>query len=220
VLAFGAERVVVATGADWVPALWDPRLEAPADEIAGSDVFTPHDVFAGRVAEGPVWVFDYDNYYMGGAVAERLARSGLPVRYVTPADYASAWTMLTNELPDVHRVLTRAGVEIVTRRHVSTFSAGLLTTRDIFTGAPEDHPCAALVIVGHRRPRRDLFDALTARRGEWAEWGVKSVDRIGDSLAPGALVHAIHSGHLYARGLDAPASETPYRFDNGLLEPA
>ena len=44
-------------------------------------------------------------------------------------------------------------------------------------------------------------------------------DRIGDALAPGALVHAIHSGHLYACNLDGPAGDVPYRFDNGILEP-
>ncbi len=28
-----------------------------------------------------------------------------------------------------------------------------------------------------------------------------SVTLIGDALAPGAIVHAVHNGHLFARGL-------------------
>ncbi len=216
VLAFGARRVAIATGSDWTPTLWDPRLEAPGDDLSGAGIFTPEDVFAGKVVEGPVWVFDYDNYYMGGCIAERLARNGLEVGYVTPAGFASAWTIMTNEQPNVHQALAKAGVEIITRRHVAEFTTGALTTADIFTGEKAKHACVSLVIVGARRPRRDLFDALRARREEWSGGGLKSVDLIGDALAPGALVHAIHSGHLYARELDAPAASAPYRYDNGL----
>ena len=216
VLAFGAQRVAIATGADWTRALWDPRLEAPGEALEGPDVFTPEDVFAGKVTQGPVWVFDYDNYYMGGCIAERLALGGLEIGYVTPAGFASAWTIMTNEQPDVHKALARAGVEIVTRRNVVRLADGLLTTADIFTGAETSHPCASLVIVGARQPRRDLHDALIARRADWAEVGLKSVDLIGDALAPGALVHATHSGHLYGRELDATVAAAPYRYDNGL----
>ena len=74
----------------------------------------------------------------------------------------------------------------------------------------------SLVVVGLRKPRNTLYDALIARKAEWADAGLRTVDRIGDALAPGALVHAIHSGHLYARTLDGPAEgELPYRLDNG-----
>jgi dimethylamine/trimethylamine dehydrogenase len=39
------------------------------------------------------------------------------------------------------------------------------------------------------------------------------VQRVGDALAPGAIVHAVHSGHRYARELDEPVSEEPYKLD-------
>jgi len=39
------------------------------------------------------------------------------------------------------------------------------------------------------------------------------VTRIGDALAPGALVHAIYSGHRYARELDADPAAVRYRRD-------
>jgi dimethylamine/trimethylamine dehydrogenase len=53
--------------------------------------------------------------------------------------------------------------------------------------------------------------------------GIAAVTRIGDALAPGAIVHAVASGHRYARELESTpaatagageASETlPYRRD-------
>ena len=220
VLGFGAERVVIATGAEWVAARYDTRMETPGDLFEGPGVYTPEDVFAGRTIPGPVTVFDYDNYYMGGCVAERLAAQGASVTYVTPAGFASAWTIMTNEQPNVHANLERLGVEVITRRGVAEFTPGRIDLEDIFTGSQIQRPCASLVVVGLRRPRSALYDALIARRGEWAQSGIKSVDRIGDANAPGALVHAVHSGHLWARSLDRPGETYPYRLDNGAPIPA
>ncbi len=76
----------------------------------------------------------------------------------------------------------------------------------------------SLVIVGARRPRLSLYEALLARQPEWRAAGVRSVDRIGDALAPGAIVHAVHSGHLFARSLDMPEEILPYKIDHGLTQ--
>jgi len=216
VLGFGAERVVIATGSDWLAYGYDPRLEAPGAPIVGPGVFAPDDVFAGRPIDGPVTVFDYDNYYMGGCIAEALAARGLRVTYVTPAGHASAWTIMTNEQPNIHAALQRRGVAVMTRMHVTEFSGARLALRDIFSDVRSELPSRSLVVVGARRPRAVLYDALMARKPEWGACGIRSVDRIGDALAPGAIVHAIHSGHLYARSLDMPSDELPYKIDHGL----
>jgi dimethylamine/trimethylamine dehydrogenase len=163
-------------------------------------------------------VFDYDNYYMGGAIAEALSARGLNVTYVTPAGHASAWTIMTNEQPNIHAALQRRGIAVMTRLHVVSFADSTLELADIFTDVRHEVPCCSLVVVGLRRPRTALFDTLMARQPEWRGAGVRSVDRIGDALAPGAIVHAIHSGHLYARTLDTQAEELPYRIDHGVDE--
>jgi dimethylamine/trimethylamine dehydrogenase len=216
VLGFGAERVVIATGSEWIAHAYDPRLETAGAPIEGPHVFTPEDVLAGRPIEGPVAVFDYDNYYMGSCIAEALAVRGLSVTYITPAGHASAWTIMTNEQPNVHAALQRRGIAVLTRLHVVGFSDAELELADIFTDASSNLGCRSLVVVGLRRPRAALYDTLMARQSQWPAAGVHSVDRIGDALAPGAIVHAIHSGHLYARSLDQPANELPYRIDHGL----
>ena len=41
-----------------------------------------------------------------------------------------------------------------------------------------------------------------AARATGSAAGIASVDCIGDALAPGAIVHAVHSAHRYARELD------------------
>jgi dimethylamine/trimethylamine dehydrogenase len=106
ILGLEHRRIVIATGARWTRMLYS-ALELPVGALDGANVFTPDDVAAGTRIEGPIVVFDYDNYYMGGALAERLARGGAAVSYVTPAGHASAWTIMTNEQPQVHRALSQ-----------------------------------------------------------------------------------------------------------------
>ena len=92
IIDLGADRVVLATGARWTnDALFaDGDPGRPARRTAS--VFTPDDIAAGAAATGPALVFDFDNYYMGGVLAEHLAAQGIAVTYVTPAGQASAWT--------------------------------------------------------------------------------------------------------------------------------
>jgi len=80
-------------------------LEFPVGELNGPAVYTADDLAAGVVPSGPVVVFDFDNYYLAGAIAEQLAKTVGDVSYVTTAGNASAWTFMTNELPLVHRAL-------------------------------------------------------------------------------------------------------------------
>ena len=212
VLEFGCEHVVIATGSRWASDLYSP-MEVPSGRLDGPGVFTPDDIAAGAKIEPPIVVFDFDNYTMGGALAEMLADRPGAVTYVTPAGHASAWTILSNELPLVPQALARRGVAIPTLSTVRGFEGDAVTIVNLFTGASSRLHCRSLVIVGVRRPDDALYRDLIARSGERADAGIKSVIRIGDALAPGAIVHAVHSGHLYARGLDEPAAARPYRLD-------
>ena len=71
----------------------------------------------------------------------------------------------------------------------------------------------SLVIVGTRFANEALYTELMARTGEFKDAGLSSVTRIGDALAPGAIVHAVYSGHRYAEELDAEPAALRYRRD-------
>jgi dimethylamine/trimethylamine dehydrogenase len=212
VLGLEHRHVVVATGARWTRMQFS-TIEFPVGELDGPGVYTPDDIAAGTVIEGPVVVFDFDNYYLAGALAEQLAKQGLEVTYVTTAGSASAWTFMTNELPLVHRALGKAGVPIHTLRRVVAVDGESATLADVYTGAESRLPCRALLLVGMRKPNDALYHALMARPRDLEKAGIASVSRIGDCLAPGAIVHAVHSGHGFARELDRPAREAPYTRD-------
>ncbi len=212
ILALEHGHVVVATGARWTKMLFS-TLEFPVGELEAPGVYTPDDLAAGIVPPGPVVVFDFDNYYLAGAVAEQLAIEVGGVSYVTTAGNASAWTFMTNELPLVHRALGNAGVPIHTLHRVTAFDGTTVTLADVYSGREKALACRSLVIVGMRKPRDELYHALLSRESELKDAGIASVARIGDSLAPGAIVHAVHGGHRYAREFDSENAEPPYARD-------
>jgi dimethylamine/trimethylamine dehydrogenase len=212
ILELEASHVVIATGARWARLLYSP-LEIPSGTLATAGVYTPDDVAAGAALASPVVVYDFDNYYMGGVLAEHLVGLGHEVSYVTPAGHASAWAVMSNEQPQIHRALAHAGITLHTLSRVSAFERGELTLARQFTDALTRLPCQSLVIVGARFPNDSLHAALAARPQDLRDRGVRSVTRIGDALAPGAIVHAVHSGHRYARELDAEPASLSYRRD-------
>lgn len=203
ILALGHQRVALATGARWTRALYS-SLEIPKGELTGPAVYTPDDLADGASPEGPVLVYDFDNYYLGGVIAESLAGQGLSVSYATPAGHASAWTIMTNEQPFVHQALHDLNVAISTQMLLKAFDGSQATLANIFTGTESHLPVKSVVIVGLRLPDDALYQEMLARQDDWLAAGIHSVDSLGDALAAGALVHAVHSGHQWARGLDAP----------------
>jgi dimethylamine/trimethylamine dehydrogenase len=213
ILGLEHEHVVIATGARWTTRLCGANEFPTAPLPAGPGVYTPDDLAAGVVPEGPVVVFDFDNYYLGSAIAERLASRIDDVAYVTTGGNASAWTLMTNELPLIHRALVRAGVAIHTMLRVTAFDGAEVALADLFCGRERRLPCRSLVIVGVREPRGELYETLIATGDEVRRAGIESVTRIGDALAPGAIVHAVHSGHRYARELGQAPTAAPYKRD-------
>jgi len=212
ILELGNTHVVIATGARWARLLYSP-LEVPAGRLEGPHVFTPDDIAAGARPDAPVVIYDFDNYYMGSVLAEHLARSVTGVSYVTPAGHASAWAIMSNEQPQIHRALASAGVTLHTLSRVTAFADGELTLAHQFTNAVTRLPCRSLVIIGARFANDALHAELTREPAALAAAGISSVSRIGDALAPGAIVHAVYSGHRFARELDADPASLGHRRD-------
>ena len=212
VLELASTHVVIATGSRWARLLYSP-LEVPAGSLEGAGVLTPDDVAQGAPVADPVVVYDFDNYYMGGVLAEHLSRGGHSVSYVTPAGHASAWTIMSNEQPQIHRALFAAGISVHTLSRVVSFTDGTVTLARQFTDAQAGLPCGSLVIVGARFANDGLHRELTGRAAELAAAGIRSVTRIGDALAPGAIVHAVYSGHRYARELEGDPAQSVLRRD-------
>jgi dimethylamine/trimethylamine dehydrogenase len=201
-LDFGAQHVVVATGARWLNRLCGAN-ELPSAPIEAPRICTPDDLMRGLVPEGPVAVFDFDNYYLGTAVAEGLASKGCEVTYITTAGTAAAWSFLTNEQALIHQALAKRGIAYRTLEIVMGFDGDTLHLAQIFSGEKRRIAARSLVIVGQRLGGSVLYDQMQAADLKTA--GIQSLVLAGDAHAPGAIAHAVYHGHKTARELGVAA---------------
>lgn len=196
ILEFDAAHVAIATGALWRRDGLGAHTLKGVPGIEGVPVLTPDDILKGdRSAEGSVLVYDDDQYYMAGALAEMLALKGHPVRYVTPGAVASAWTEMTNEQGFVQERLISLGVAIETGRVLSRVVSEEVELSCIYGGEAVSRAFDSLVLVTARQADDSLYHALVAR-------GMTNMTRVGDCDAPGAIAHAVYAGHRFARELD------------------
>ncbi len=214
VLGYGAEHVVVATGSRWRGDGVARRVLTPVPIATGARVLTPDDIMAGTHAGlRSVLIYDDDHYYMGGVLAEKLAREGIEVTIATPAADVSNWMHMTMEQFRVQARLVELGVGILPHKVLDSIAAGGATLKCVFSGREEAVEAEAVVLVTARLPDNALATALDAARDAWADAGIVSVTTIGDALAPGTIAAAVFSGRRCAEEMDgAPLGDAlPFR---------
>ncbi len=192
IAATGADHVLLATGSHWRHDGRGRTTNAALPGLQEAAVLTPDDILAGKRPDGPVIVYDDDNYYMGSAIAELLARNGHTVTYITPTAMVASWSTLTTEQPQVHQRLTELGVSIVLNQSISSFAGGELELTCTYTGNKSRIACTSLIPVTSRKPNDGLWQALKDK---------PNVQRIGDCSAPGIIAQAVYDGHRAAREL-------------------
>lgn len=188
---FGADHVLLATGAPWRgDGAGRTRLSAIPGFAAAA--LTPDDVLAGAGLQGPVVIYDDDHYYMANALAADLAARGHEVHLVSPMPALSAWMGHTLEQPRMLAEMKAAGVRMYPNHVAAGWGAGgLAVTRGDTGEAQPLIDARTLIHVGTRLPDTALADALT---------GLGVAHRvIGDAECPGVMQTAVYSGHRHAR---------------------
>lgn len=196
---FDADHVVFATGARWRR---DGVGRRNPSGILGADIgqiYTPDDIMAGVALQGPVVLFDDEDYYMGGLLAEKLAGDGLDVTLVTPNADVSGHCHNTLEQERIQTRLIECGVTITPLHNMLRIHSGEVEIACVFTGKTRQLACAHLVLVTARLAEDSLIRALGDDRG-----AIKTVAAIGDCVAPATIAAAVFEGHRYARELDGP----------------
>jgi dimethylamine/trimethylamine dehydrogenase len=208
ILEFGAQRVVLATGARWRRdgIGRTQRRAIPGFDLPGV-ILTPDDLIDGADVHGPVIVFDDDHYYMGALLAEKLRGQGLKVTLVTPADRVSAWTVNTLEQHAIHKQLLDLDTMILLNHSLVDFDGSRALLECAFTGRHSSVPASSIVTVTARLPNDALADALNAVPAKSAAAGIVSVSAIGDCFAPSTIAAAVYAGHRHAREFDWPESD-------------
>ena len=196
IVDFGADTVTVATGAQWRRDGVGSTNSDPM-EFGSREILTPDDVMDGKAmdrAAARYLVYDDDHYYMASVVAEALAKTGRAVSLATPLPAVSTWTEYTLEQSRIIKRLNDLGV----RMHPNTALGPGLSFRNTLSGCVIDTGDAVIVLVGARKPRRELHDRLQSFLGR------AILHHAGDSANPGTIQMAVLSGHTAAQRILNP----------------
>jgi dimethylamine/trimethylamine dehydrogenase len=232
-LAYGASRIVLATGAHWVGngvTGFGPEPIAGVDS-AQAGIVTPEQYWAGKPIGQRIVILDGDGYFMAVSLAEKLADAGKNVTLVTRYEKVAPYTDFTLEGPNLRRMMREKGIAERVAHWVERVECKNSVQLDIFDiyrdgyqrspgptqdaiprragTAVEPLECDTLLLCTSRQSNDGLYRALKSRRATWADNGVAGVFRAGDCLAPRYLADAIFDGHRIGREFESPNPERP-----------
>ena len=211
ILDTGVANVIIATGANWKHDGTGRTLWKPIPGYTMPGVFCPDDMMDGKLLNGRVVIFDDDNYYMGGVLAELCAVQGCQVTLVTTAAFVSPWTQFTLEQERIQRRLMQLGIQIITRHILSEIQPDSVLVTCSYTGKVTELAREAVLLVSDRIPQDDLYQAL---KPALKDEKLRMLRVIGDAEAPSTIAQAVFTGHLAAREFDeAPIDGTPFKIE-------
>ncbi len=209
---YGAEIVVVATGARWARDGLNHLTHAGIPGAELEHVLTPEAVLRGEAdPRGRVLVYDCEGYFMGAGLAELLAGRGCTVVLATPHAVVAPYCDRTLEGPLLRRRLRELGVSPRTETVLVALGAETALLRGP-EGREAEEGFAAVVLATARISEDELYRALRQDPEGLARAGVEALYRVGDCLAPRLLADAIFDGHRLAREIDAPDPAQPRPF--------
>jgi dimethylamine/trimethylamine dehydrogenase len=233
VLTYGADKVVIATGAHWstVGAGAEIHRPIPGADASLPNVLTPEQVMAGKPVPGKkVVVLDGDGHFTGIAMAELLADMGKDVTFVTNMHDIAQFSLFTMEMANNKRMMYEKKIKHLTNHWGHSYAHGRLALFYLYRDTPElyevqpgqwgrrqsqdlvEIDCDALIIVTMRVPNGELYAELKQRQNAWEENDLQAVYRIGDCHAPRHLMNAIFDGHRLGREFDSPHPQRPLPF--------
>lgn len=210
---YGAEIVVIATGARWAGDGVGAFTHAPIDGAELEWVFTPEQLMVEhrRPAGERVVVYDAEGYFVAAGIAELLAGEGHLVELITSLDQIAPLCDETLEGPLLRRRLHDARITLRRGVTLSAIQAGRVAGRDEFE-QPVEIATDAVVLVTQRRSNDALYHELRATPDALSAEGIEALYRVGDCVAPRLTADAIFDGHRLAREIDAddPPVPLPY----------
>lgn len=198
---FGADVVIVATGASWDASGFSThrpdRDEIPRD--ADAHVLSAVEALAAPERCGErVLIVDDNGDYLPLGLARILARLGRQVSIITADRMLGRRLEATLDLPWVYPRLLEAGVSVQDSTFVERIEAGKVLLSDAWTDDTREQGADTVVLSMMRRANDSLYQQLRER-------GVE-VRRIGDCLAPREVDDAVLEGLREALNLEEAIS--------------
>ncbi|MEE9333814.1 MAG: FAD-dependent oxidoreductase [Granulosicoccaceae bacterium] len=208
IIELECDDVIVATGCHWRNDGVGQHQGLGIPGLDGLNVCTPDDVMDGIDSlSGHTVIYDQEQGYLGGAIADHLATTGSKLSIVTPGSVVSAWTAYSLEQARVQKSLIEQNVNIIANKHIIKADKGSVTLCCVFTDQTETLLCDNLVLLTQRQSNMDLYKQLTSLTEVGDKANLPRVHIIGDAEAPALIVDAVYSGHKMARQIDMDAAD-------------
>ena len=196
VAAFGADEVIVATGARWQRSGFS-MYRTDRDAIPGADlphVIDPLTALNDLAACGPnVLIVDDNGDYLPLGLARLLARAGRAVTVITADAMLGRKLESTGDWPWLMPRVAAVGVAMRSSTAVERIAAAQVTLRSTLGGPAEALPADTVVLAMLRTSEDALYFELKAR-------GLP-VRRIGDCVAPREVDDAVLEGFREAHSI-------------------
>jgi len=195
VLAGSPDKIVVATGSDWViPAELISRAGAAPVTLALDAAI---DLASGAAASSAAFgrrtvIYDSSGTYAPLGLADMLSSRGGVVTLVTPEERLSQGAFEELDLQHVMPRLTERGTRRIIGHTVSSVDSRTITLSNAWGGATcHIDNVDSIVFACFRQPRVSVFEALRSQHPD--------VERIGDALSPRSTAAVIHEAEALAR---------------------
>ena len=202
----GINNIFLATGSSWRKDGIGRSRRSPIQGLETVKVYSPEEaVKDSKNIKGPLVVYDDEQGYLAGVIADHLSANNIEVIFVTPASVVSPWTDSTLEQKRIQAALINSGVKIICNNSISKIEDKVALLECTFTGATSRLPCESIIMVTERISDTALYDSLLQSNSEGkTQYNIKI---IGDAEAPGLIADAVYLGHLAAQNFEADEAD-------------
>ena len=202
----GINNIFLATGSSWRKDGIGRSRRSPIQGLETVKVYSPEEaVKDSKNIKGPLVVYDDEQGYLAGVIADHLSVNNIEVIFVTPASVVSPWTDSTLEQKRIQAALINSGVKIICNNSISKIEDKVALLECTFTGATSRLPCESIIMVTERISDTALYDSLLQSNSEGkTQYNIKI---IGDAEAPGLIADAVYLGHLAAQNFEADEAD-------------
>ncbi len=202
----GINNIFLATGSSWRKDGIGRSRRAPIKGVDGIKVYSPEEVVENeKKIKDTVVIYDDEQGYLAGVLADHLSAKGIKVVFITPASVVSPWTDSTLEQKRVQRALIDSGVKIICNQSINKIEDETVFLECVYTGNISKHECKSIVMVTERISNNSLYENLINNNSEVKT--KQNIKIIGDAEAPGLIADAVYLGHLAAQNFEAEEAD-------------
>ena len=204
----GINNIFLATGSSWRKDGVGRSRRKPVQGLESLQVLTPEEAIKQSPnLSGPIVVYDDEQGYLAGVIADHLSFDEHEVIFITPASVVSPWTESTLEQKRIQKALLVSGVNVICNKTIDKAEGSNLNLKCVFTGEISLLKCSSLVMVTERIPNTTLYDQLVEQENTTEQGEAKHIQLIGDAESPGLIADAVFLGHLAAQSFEEPEQE-------------